>query len=156
MSSTTLADRFAQSLGQPQEVDGMIVQNMFRRDIVDGQVVHVRRRRASGRLVQGLRLKVEKGTVRVNGQEVKDAVLWADSAPDEVELICHTGKRSNCELRVWNCWRDEGGIMQAWIGNAGIVVRETGDAVEILCSDGTHQFDPSDLEVELRFTLPSK
>jgi len=100
---------------------------------------------------QGLRLKVDKGSVVVDGRKYKDVVLWADSAPADVEVTCDTGKNSTAELRVWNCWKEDDGVMQAWLGDAGMVIDEHDQRVSIRCGDGTHPFDPRDLEVELLF-----
>ncbi|HSC14144.1 MAG TPA: hypothetical protein VLI71_03465 [Gammaproteobacteria bacterium] len=96
-------------------------------------------------------MKLDKGTLLVNGESLKDVVLWMDTAPDRVELVCNV-KPTGAELRVWNCWRDAEGIMQAWMGDAGIVVVDiSSDRTVLRCSDGSHAFDPVDLEVELEF-----
>src|ERR1044071_9519144 len=111
---TTLAERFAESQGRPQEVNGVIVQNIYRRAVSQGQMLRIKRLRATASPTQGLRLKIERGFVTVNGRNEKDVVLWADSAPADVEVVCDTGKASTGELRAWNCWRDGDGVMQAW------------------------------------------
>ncbi len=59
----------------------------------------------------------------MGGADLKDVVLWRDTAPDESVFVCHSKKVA--ELRIWNCWRDDRGVMQAWIGNAGMRVRES-------------------------------
>lgn len=151
MATTTLAERFAKSRGEPQDVGGTLVHNIYRRLVAAGEALRVRRIRAVAAPVQGLRVKVDKGTMTVNGRELQDVVLWADSAPSEVELVCHTGKHATGELRVWNCWKERDGVMQAWLGDAGMTIEDGRERVGIRCSDGTHPFEPSDFEVELLF-----
>jgi hypothetical protein len=146
----TLAELFTRSRGAPQDVGGVPVHNIYRRAVSDGQVVLIRRIHAAAS-PQGLRVKVDKGAIEVNGRKLKDVVLWSDGSPQEIEIQCDIGKRTTGELRVWNCWKDEKGVMQAWLGDAGIVIDETEDRVELRCGDGTHRFDPKDLVVELRF-----
>jgi hypothetical protein len=55
-------------------------------------------------------------------------------------------------LRAWNVWCDPAGTMQAWIGNAGMIVRE-GSAGEVVlcCSDGFGEASVDDLVVTLVF-----
>lgn len=33
------------------------------------------------------------------------------------------------ELSLWNCWRDDRGATQAWVGNSGMIVEELGGGV---------------------------
>jgi hypothetical protein len=45
--------------------------------------------------------------------------------------------RTPATLRVWNAWRDSTGTMQAWIGEAGMLVEEPARGEFVLrCSDG--------------------
>jgi hypothetical protein len=147
----TLSERFAKSEGRPLEVNGVLVESIYRRSVSQGQAVRIRRVQATAMPVQGLRLKVDKGSVVINGRKHKDVILWADTAPDNVEVVCETGKASTAELRVWNCWKADDGVMQAWIGDAGMVIDEDGQRVSIRAGDGTHPFAPRDLQVELLF-----
>lgn len=147
----TLAERFAIAKGAPLNVDGEVVVNMYRRTVNDGQKVAVRVLKRIEHPVQGLRIKLSEGTIRVNEQDLKEAVIWLDTAPHEFELLCNTKKGATSELRVWNCWQDANGVTQAWIGNAGIVADETDSRVVLKCSSGTGAFDPRHLEAELRF-----
>jgi hypothetical protein len=147
----TLAERFAQSGGAPQEVDGSTVHSVYRRRVANGETVRIRRTRATATPVQGLRIKLERGTIVVNSQKLRDVVLWADSSPTAVEIQCETGPSQSSELRIWNCWKLADGIMHAWIGDAGMLVEEGRGDVSIRCSDGTHPFNPTDLDVCLTF-----
>ena len=142
----TLAERFARAHGAPQELDGLIVHTMWRLQVAAGKRVLLRRLGQVPNPVQGVRVKLNGGTVTVNAQELPDVVLWADTSPAEVTLTCN----KDGELRVWNCWRDPQGTMQAWIGNAGLLVDVSDTSVRLKCSDGNDQFSPTDLEVEIR------
>jgi hypothetical protein len=146
----SLSERFARDRGAPQQVDGQTVQNIYRHRISSGQQVHIRRIQSVASPVQGLRLKVDQGSLLVNGQKLKDVVLWADSAPAEVHAICES-RSASVELRAWNCWRDSAGTMQAWIGDAGMVIEEIGNRARLKCSAGSHPFSPADLEIEIEF-----
>lgn len=53
---------------------------------------------------------------------MRSIVLWADTAPPEVSVEVISDKTA--ELTLWNCWRDEHGVTQAWIGEGGMVIYE--------------------------------
>jgi hypothetical protein len=79
-------------------------------------------------------MKLHVGQIAVNNGAMDDVVLWRDTAPDNVDLVCLSAD-AGAELRVWNCWRDERGTMQAWIGNAGIrAVHTSADSVTLECN----------------------
>ena len=151
MSRKTLAERFAESKGAAQRVDEQIVHNVFRRQVARGERVRIRWLAAVDSPRQGIRLQVDQGRVKVAAEEVKDVVLWADTSPEVVEFSCETGKQQSGELLLWNCWTDEAGVMQAWIGDAGMVFDDSAARVRVRCSDGTHKFEPSDLVFEVEF-----
>jgi hypothetical protein len=153
-----LSERFARDRGAPQDVGGVTVHNILRRRLNADPIIRVRRLHASANPVQGLRVKIDGGFLLINGQRLKDTVLWADSAPAEFEMRCSL-RTSEAELKAWNCWRDPKGTMQAWIGDAGMIIEEIGHRTRLRCSDGSHPFSPTDLEVELDFRpelTPSK
>jgi hypothetical protein len=146
----TLAERFIAASGAALDMDGSTVINMYRRRVALGQKVVVRVHPAMSRPVQGLRIKLSDGTIHINGQVLKEVVVWFDTSPLEFEFSCHPKKDSTSELRIWNCWRDTGGASQAWVGNAGIIVEESERGTVLHCSTGTGKFDPGQLEVELK------
>jgi hypothetical protein len=99
--------------------------------------------------VQGTRLKLKAGQMQVeDGQPLGDMVLWTDVAPRVVLIRCLTKKPT--ELRIWNCWRDERNVMQAWIGNAAIEIEEkVGGACRLRCNSRNElTFDDLVLDVE--------
>jgi hypothetical protein len=149
----SIADRFADAEGGPIDVNGIQLWSMYRRKVRSGCKIKVGRRKATNHPVPGLRIKLTKGSLLVNGQVLKDVVLWSDTSPGEAEIECETPRKQEVELRVWNCWRDEQGIMQAWIGDYGIVVEEIGGGQVVLrCSCGGAGLTVDDLVVELVFT----
>jgi hypothetical protein len=96
-------------------------------------------------------LKARGGDVLLNDQVLDDVVLWSDTAPRLVTAeLRPKSKRKPMSLRVWNVWRDDAGTMQAWIGDAGLVVEdEHAGSVILACSDGFDQPDFGDLRVKL-------
>lgn len=83
---------------------------------------------------QGFRIKVRGGTMRINAREVRDAILWEDTAPDSLEVLITWGGGAR-SIRVWNVW-ERNGVTQAWLGNAGMRVVQTDNALRFDCSDG--------------------
>lgn len=147
---STLAQQFIANKGQPLEVEGRTVINMYRRPVKANQIVAVNVQAAFSSPVQGLRIKLDNGSIRINDHLFQDVAVWFDSAPPQFEFSCHP-KKATAELRIWNCWRDNNGVSQAWIGNAGIVVEEASTEVVLHCSSGTMEFDPNQLTVKLIF-----
>src|SRR6185437_635144 len=105
----TLAERFARDRGAPQEVDGLVVHNIYRRKVGDREHIRIRRLRAVSVPPQGLRVKVDRGSLLINKQELKEAVLWAETAPEEVEATCRLRGAAG-ELMIWNCWQNSAGV----------------------------------------------
>jgi hypothetical protein len=131
-----LSERFAQNQGEPIELDGRLVQPIYRRRVAPDERIRIALARFRPNPVQGVRAKLQSGNVQIdNGPEpLADVVLWTDTAPRSVVLRCITKKHT--ELRIWNCWRDEHGVMQAWIGNAAMEITEEGSSARIRCNSG--------------------
>jgi hypothetical protein len=124
---------FTKNQGRPIMVNGERVVQLVKRPIDPGSRIRVVWRRTIEAPVQGIRIKVRHGKLLLGDQELEDVVLWRDTAPDEVVFAYRSKKAS--EVLVWNCWRDDLGVVQAWIGNAGIRVREeTSDHVTVDCN----------------------
>jgi hypothetical protein len=146
-----LADRFAASRGAPIWIGGDEVYCIYRRLLAHGDELIVRRRSARAEPVSGLRLKLRNGQFAVGERRFAEVVLWADTSPAEVALGCDAGG-GEAELAMWNCWRSSGGVVQAWLGDAGMVVEEPTDddaPTTLRCSAGIGAFDPSGLVVDL-------
>lgn len=149
-----LAELLAAAEGKPITYEGLLVHGIVRRQIADRITVCVRRLNAVSSPVQGLRVKLDGGEMVVNTQRLKDVVLWADSAPHEVHLVC-LPKGKSATLKIWNVWRDGNGVMQAWIGNAGMLVEERHAGLRLACSDGYGPVDFQNLLAEVEFLTDS-
>lgn len=139
--------------GAPIEVDGRLVRMMYELPPIKGPTeLRVELETSSSR-PQGLRLKVRDGDVVLNDQVLNDVVLWSDTAPPAVTAqLRPKSARKPMNVRVWNVWRDPAGTMQAWIGDAGLVVEDEQEGSAVLnCSDGFDEPDFDDLRVKLTF-----
>ena len=146
-----LAERFKAAQGAPIEVDGVLVQMMYELPPIEAPTeLRVELETSSGR-PQGLRLKARGGDVLLNDQMLDDVVLWSDTAPPLVTAeLRPTAKQEPMRVRAWNVWRDDAGTMQAWIGDAGLVVEHTHPGTVLLrCSDGFDRPNFGDLRVKL-------
>lgn len=101
--------------------------------------------------VQGLRLSLSQGMIEVNGQQERDVVLWADTAPSSVLCEVSRGDRESGVLKLWNVWQGGGGLTQAWLGNAAMRVDEVApNRLRLRCNVGEgDRIDFGDLLVEL-------
>lgn len=147
MKIEALADRFRKSKGQPIQLGSDTVCAMYQMPIsAGGHVLRILRASAKANPVQGLRLKIGGGELLINGQILSDIVLWADNSPKEVAASISATK--DTVLKIWNVW-SIGGAMNAWIGNAGMLVAETDDNIWLRCSDGIGDVDFSDFVVSV-------
>lgn len=148
--ATDLFASYASEKTDKIELDGAPVYSTFRKRVTPGGRVTIRRLRQHDGVVQGLRLKVTRGSMlAANGESAPDMVLWADTAPAEVAL--EFAGPGEAELRVWNCSRDSAGSMQAWIGNAGIRVAEKSARSITLSCNSRPPLTFEDLVAELTF-----
>lgn len=130
----TFAEEFARAHGNPIEAGGRTVVSILRHPVRSGDQVRIVWRKSIPSPVQGIRLKLQGGSLAIDGVKFADVVLWRDTAPHESVIVCNAS-RSTGELRVWNCWRDDRGVMQAWVGNSGMVVEERdARALRVLCN----------------------
>jgi|SRR4051812_22640215 hypothetical protein len=148
--SVKLAERFQAAQGAPVEVDGQLAHMMYELPPVTAPLRLRIALRPGGERPEGLRLKARNGQVVVNDQALQDVVLWSDSAPPEVVATLEPAGSKPMNVRVWNTWRDQQGVTQAWIGDAGMVVEDAGDGrVTLRCSDGFGGPSFGDLVAEL-------
>ncbi|HEX8081373.1 MAG TPA: hypothetical protein VF557_14275 [Jatrophihabitans sp.] len=148
----TLADRFQAEQSRVITWDGLQVHSMYEVGPLSGgaellvRFVSV----GSGLPEQGIRLKVLQGHAVINDERLSDIVLWAASAPDVIRAEIEAAGRKPVTVRVWNCWRDSRGTIQAWIGNSGILVESSSDGrVRLECSVGEGEVSFDDLVVDL-------
>src|SRR5687768_3585126 len=132
----TFAEQFARTQGQPIIVDGRPAVGMLKLPLMSGQRMRLIWRHAIAEPPQGVVMKVAKGAIVVAGGPENDFVLWRDTSPPEVRLE-YAGSQKT-ELRLWNCWRDDRGVMNAWLGNAAMrVSRPREDRVIVECNSRT-------------------
>lgn len=130
-----LSEMFAQSQGQPLTIQGRTVHPIYRRRVQPNEQIRLTICSFRSSPVQGIRLKLQSGKIRVadSVEPQADTVMWTDTAPNVGVLRCITGEPT--ELRMWNCWRDDRNIMQAWIGNAAIeIVENVGGRTRLQCN----------------------
>ncbi|MEO1302946.1 MAG: hypothetical protein AAFV36_07150 [Myxococcota bacterium] len=94
---------------------------------------------------------IKRGKLIVNNQRLDDVVLWSNTSPEQVDALYEAA--SVGQVKVWNVWEDESGTMQAWIGNAGLVVeQEDSTSARLACSSGdVAEPDFEHIVVELSF-----
>jgi len=153
--AVTLADLFRASRGEPVEWAGRRVHAMLEfAGLTTDKRLLIEFAQASPLRPQALRLRVRGGVIELREQELDDVVLWYDSVPGTV--IARLRPKTPVvpmSLRVWNAWRDAAGTMQAWIGNAGMLIEERGAGVIVVrCSDGFDEPSFDDLVATLRLT----
>lgn len=148
--TATLGEMFSASRGAPIRVGSVTVQMMLELPVDEGESFWVHWISATSDPPQGLRIKLDHGRLLVNGQHIEDVVLWRDTAPDMTEFRCEADDGGHGVLKVWNVWKDPGGIKQAWIGNSGMIISDEGSVIRLHCSHGPGQFDPTALVVDLR------
>lgn len=146
--ATTLGEQFVRSRGKPIEYKGQTVHAIYELAISRGQRLTIWFRSVRPQPRQGLRLVINKGTLDINGEQLKDVVLWTDTAPEIVEVHA-LPPRSGGTLKIWNTWIGSLGSMDAWTGNSGMLVEPTTDGVVLRCSAGIGEPDFSELVVEI-------
>lgn len=149
-----LSDRFMRANGQPIEVDGQSVQMMFElAPVTQETLIKLVFEDPSPARAQGLRIKVRNGKAIVADAAEDEVVLWSDTAPRAVEVLARPGRTGKpMTVRVWNVWKDPLDVMQAWTGDAGMIVEADGDAFVLRCSDGFEEPTFNDLIVRMTVT----
>lgn len=127
----TFSARFIEVRGEPIEVDGQTVVMMLQHQVRTRDRVHMYWRRWIESPVQGICVKIHGESLEIGGRKYFDVILWRDTAPDEVVVVC----KGSGELRMWNSWRDKHGVQQAWIGNAGMrIQKHSEDRLTVECN----------------------
>jgi hypothetical protein len=99
--------------------------------------------------IQGLKLSVDDGVLEIEGVEAQTMLLWHDTAPPKVPVKIISAEGKTPVLKMWNVWRAGRDVTQAWLGNAGMRIEETGNQLLLRCSDGEGPIDFSNLEVRV-------
>lgn len=151
MTNETLSARFQREQGKPIVYNGNIVQPIFKQELTEGVVgLSIERLVALENPEQGVRIKVEKGEIELEGRSYNEIILWGSTSPPIVKIKVISKGRS--QLKIWNVWRTDG-LVNAWVGNAGMTVREISNRyIKFECSDGVGTVDFSDLVFEIRLS----
>lgn len=146
-----LSTRFAESGGRPIDVDGRWVRPTYEIAGLDVQSeLSVKREAVKSLRPEGLRLKALDGELNIEGMTYNEVVLWSDTSPEIVTVQFKPATLGVMGVRIWNVWRDQMGVMQAWIGDAGMIVDEIAkDLMVLRCSDGFAPPDFSGLVVRI-------
>lgn len=99
-------------------------------------------------LRQGINIRLQGGVAYINRVPGNNFVLWADTAPNVVEISIEWKSRTRRSLQVWNVW-DTNGVTQAWLGNAAMKVDRDDENWLLRCSDGIGQPNFEDLVVRV-------
>jgi hypothetical protein len=141
MAEATITELFEQAGTDTISHRGRIVKSIVRIPVGDGAVVTVERRQVGADRPQALKLGLDKGVFDVNGHREPVVALWSDTSPDKVTLTVRGEART---LEIWNAW-SLGGVDSSWIGNAGMVTRNTDGGQLLQCSDGVGPAGYTDL-----------
>jgi hypothetical protein len=144
----TISDILMAERRQPIEYDGRSVYGRFPLEVQEKQRLVLRLQFNRPDLRQAVSVKIEKGTIELDEQQMKGVMLWCDTAPPEVELVCHPGKRiETATLWVWNHWESDNGRADAGLNNAGMVVDEVSpERIVLACSPGRRASEPPDFD----------
>jgi hypothetical protein len=148
MARKTFGELFAEGRGGPIRFHGTEVHAIHEVPVALPTELALHFMSANPAARQALRIAVDGGHAVVNGQQLREVVLWADTAPPSVRIeVVPTGGRA--VVKMWNAWEDNTGAMQAWLGDCGMVIEATRTGVTLRCSDGLGPPDFSDLVVRV-------
>lgn len=144
----TPSDLWLDELTDTAEIDGDTIHAALTVDLDIDSVVTIVFREVNPDRPQGIALDADHAC-SIGDQRAARMVLWADTAPESVELHVPAGR-----LTIWNVWRHDGAV-HAWTGAAGIRRVELDDAdadfgVRLLASDG---YDDTELDLEFDVTI---
>jgi hypothetical protein len=134
-----LASMLADARGGPIEYAGKEVRLGYYIPVLRNQEVEAMFIKADQSCEQGFKVSVDKGkgTVEAAGKEMKIAVFWTSTAPDQFTVRCLT-KNEQGVIYVQNIWRNRlTGGSDSGIRNAGLYVDMAGNTeYEFHCSSG--------------------
>lgn len=120
MDTETLSAQFQRAQGKPINYCGNTVLQIFKKDLNQELVsLAITRHSSLRKPEQGIRIKVEKAEINLEGNKYKEIILWGDNSPDSVEIAVTCKGKS--QLKIWNVWRVDA-LVNAWVGNAGMVI----------------------------------
>jgi hypothetical protein len=100
---------------------------------------------------QGASLRIRKeGEILMNGQSVKHAVCWQDTAPQVVDFEV---TKSAPALEVKNVWDVGDGVIESWHNGAAMMIEDLFNGRRYRCNDGFADDDFDDVIFRLERVL---
>ena len=103
-------------------------------------------------VVQCLRLKVDKGTMSIKGEDTADVILTTDSAPAVVSVLVQPGPTRGNGPQDMERLEGRSGNLAGLVRNAGMQVEESPTETILRCNDGVGPPSFSDLVARLEFS----
>ncbi|MCG1021456.1 hypothetical protein [Sutcliffiella horikoshii] len=146
----SLGEMFIKNKGEALNINGSQVVMSKRFEVKLGQDIKIEFISCRNEYRQGIELSLDKrkGYIEINSQRIKSPVFWQDSAPSSFIIKCFPHNQVG-QLNLWNIWDFDGGV-EAWVGNAGIIVEQEDDNNFLFrCSNGIGDIDFNDLVFRL-------
>jgi hypothetical protein len=150
MMKEILEELFMASRGKPVLYEGRFVHAAVFRNVSKRGRFLVRFLKAAQEPIQALGLRIDQGTLSIEGEDSPKMILRLDTAPDVVEVE-YRPPRKGTKVWIYNEWINEKGGTDAWLMHAGMLVEETGNKMTLRCSDGRGEPTFDDLVVEIEF-----
>ncbi len=147
----SLAEMFIKNKGEAININGGLVVMSQKLEVKTDQYVKIEFIRSKNDYRQGIELSLDKrkGCIEVNNQKLNSPVFWKDTAPSTIIFKCFPKKETG-QLNLWNIWQYIDDRVDAWIGNAGIIVEQEDEGIFLFrCSSGIGDIDFDDLVFRL-------
>jgi len=143
MEPLTIARLFENATERPVIYNGIPIVRVDFFPVKNGDILKVRFEGTNDHVRQGFLLKPQgTGNIVANGERLKVAVFWRDTAPMEF-FISVMGKKCD-KLSVRNVWDSGHGTMM-WVGDSAIIVEEIPKGRRYRCNDSEPNDDFSDI-----------
>ena len=142
---------FIKNKGEAININGGLVVMSQKLEVKTDQYVKIEFIRSKNDYRQGIELSLDKrkGCIEVNNQKLNSPVFWKDTAPSTIIFKCFPKKETG-QLNLWNIWQYIDDRVDAWIGNAGIIVEQEDEGIFLFrCSSGIGDIDFDDLVFRL-------
>ncbi len=142
---------FMKNKGEAININGSLVVMSQRLEVKTGQDIKIEFIRSKNDYRQGIEFSLDKrkGYIEVNKQKINSPVFWKNTAPSTFIFKCFPKKEIG-QINLWNIWQYTDDRVDAWIGNAGIIVEQEGEGIFLFrCSSGIGDIDFEDLVFRL-------
>lgn len=147
----SLAEMFIKNKGEAININGSLVIMSQRLEVKTGQNAKIEFIKSKNDYRQGIELSLDKrkGYIEIKDQKLISPIFWKDTAPSTFIFKCFPKKEIG-ELNIWNIWQYVDDRVDAWIGNAGIIVEQEDAGIFLFrCSNGMGNIDFDDLVFRL-------